>query len=148
MKGKIAVLGDIMLDRYSYGDIERLNPENPAAPLVHRDKNREEYKLGGAANVAANVATLLERVLLLGAIGNDTAGEKVKYQADNRNIEFEPVTTPAQTIVKHRIIGANKYLLRMDDEEPIILDESHNKFIVDAVQKYEPEYLIISDYAK
>ena len=62
---KILVIGDIMLDKYSYGLVRRLNPESPS-PLVNID--REEYKLGGAANVAANVASLHGEVELVGIL--------------------------------------------------------------------------------
>ena len=152
MKGKIAVFGDIMLDRYSYGDVTRLNPEDVTKPLVLRDKSREEYKLGGAANVAANIASLLKEVMLVGAITlRDEAGRRVSEETKKQNILFNPVfidSEDAMTIVKHRIIGDNKYLLRIDDEHPIALSDYQSKRAVDFLKKYQPEYLIISDYAK
>ncbi len=72
--GKIAVIGDVMLDRYTYGNINRVNPENSAAHLVKIDNNKEQYKLGGAANVAANIASLLGEVMLIAPIGKDING--------------------------------------------------------------------------
>lgn len=72
MSSNICVLGDVMLDVFAYGKVSRLNPEAPV-PLVHI--TREEYKLGGAANVAANIANLQDSCDLIGYVGADKNAE-------------------------------------------------------------------------
>ena len=72
---KIAVVGDIVLDKYTYGRIERVNPENPRVPLLK--VYSEEFRLGCAANVALNLITLGAKVQLYGVIGSDIYGKNV-----------------------------------------------------------------------
>src|SRR5437870_10165510 len=71
---KIVLIGDLMIDRYVYGDAERLSPEAPV-PVLHYQ--REEFRLGGAGNVAANLAAMRARTCVVGVVGNDDEGKRL-----------------------------------------------------------------------
>src|SRR6266851_10213023 len=73
-KARVLVVGDVMLDRYWYGDASRISPEAPVPVLLFRE---EEYRLGGAANVAANCAALGAKTTLLSVVGKDDAGSRL-----------------------------------------------------------------------
>ncbi len=143
----IIVMGDVMLDKFSYGKVKRLNPEWPN-PLLHIVK--EEYKLWGAANVAANIAGLDESVSLIGAIGDDENGERFKKICEENKIHLDAIHHAMPTITKQRFIE-NTYrtqLLRVDYEEQYSLQAKDNNKILKVVQELSPKYIVISDYNK
>ncbi len=153
------VLGDLMLDYYTYGKVERINPEAPV-PILRTVK--EKYTLGGAGNVAKNIAKLNENVLLMGIIGNDNRGEQLKKLCNENNIKYQFITDGRPTIVKHRFValGYNQQLLRVDYEETddisskeennIInfIDKLNNTNIGDNTNNTSNNIMIISDYNK
>lgn len=144
---KILVIGDIMLDKYSYGSVKRLNPEWPN-PLVNID--HEEYKLGGAANVAANISSLIGDVELIGIIWKDAHGEIFESLCKERNIVFYPIISWMPTITKQRFIE-NTYqqqLLRVDYEQKWIMTDQNTISVIDLLKKLHPEYIVFSDYNK
>ncbi len=103
-----------MLDRYLYGEVVRISPEAPV-PVVHIQ--REENRLGGAANVALNVKTLGARATLLSMVGCDAAARSLRGLLDAQGVEFELGDDPGmETIVKLRVIGRNQQMLRIDFE--------------------------------
>lgn len=136
-----------MLDKYTFGKIERINPEAPV-PIVHVTK--EEYRLGGAANVANNLASLNCDVALLGVANNDFAGSKLKQICDTNNIKTFLFSDGRPTIIKQRFIADmyNQQVLRVDHEEKHNIDDAIVDKVVNQVIELNPNIVIISDYAK
>jgi len=140
---KILVFGDIILDRYIFGQVERISPEAPV-PVVKVDS--EEMRLGGAGNVAANIDRLGAQSLLLGVVGADGfAGEVGKLKKTGNQVISDPAN---QTIVKTRIISQRQQIVRIDREDKIRLGESLLDRIKAAVAAAEMDAIIVSDYAK
>jgi rfaE bifunctional protein kinase chain/domain len=142
----ILVVGDILLDRYWFGEVERISPEAPV-PIVRVE--REEYRLGGAGNVALNIAALGARVTLVGIVGSDEAGHKLSSLLDEHQIassvKFDQ-TFP--TMVKLRVSGRQQQLLRIDFEQrPSVesLVAIHEDFRA-LVQSHD--VVVLSDYGK
>ncbi len=144
---KILVIGDIMLDKYSYGLVKRLNPEGPN-PLLNIYS--EEYKLGGAANVAANLSSLSGSVGLVWVLWNDEYGKKFESLCNENNINLTPVYVWVPTITKQRFMDTTyqQQLLRVDYEEKYSLSYKHNEQILTLIEEFVPEYIIFSDYNK
>ncbi|MCX8112779.1 MAG: bifunctional ADP-heptose synthase [Bacteroidia bacterium] len=114
-KLRFLVVGDVMLDRYLYGRVQRISPEAPV-PILELEK--EENRLGGAANVALNLRSLEAQVTLSGLVGADSAGDLLREQAEQWGIEtYGLVTDPERpTTVKTRLIAQKHHLLRVDRE--------------------------------
>ena len=112
---KIAVVGDVMLDKYVYGEVSRISPE---APVQVVDTRSTDYKLGGASNVANNVKTLGAEPVLIGVIGDDLDGdiflETMKKQKLTTKGIFKDTERP--TTSKTRIIAHSQHILRIDSE--------------------------------
>src|SRR5690606_38677425 len=112
---KILVAGDIMLDRYWFGEVDRISPEAPV-PVVR--VMRREDRLGGAANVARNIVALGAKASLLGVVGADEAGTKVRDLAREAGINACVVAdSESPTTLKMRVLGRQQQLLRVDFEE-------------------------------
>src|SRR5690348_6413542 len=112
---QVLIVGDVMLDRYWFGDVERISPEAPV-PVVRIA--RWEERPGGAANVARNVAALGARATLLSVTGDDEAGHALERLLDAERVETHFLRDPAlQTTVKLRVIGRQQQLLRIDFEK-------------------------------
>jgi rfaE bifunctional protein kinase chain/domain len=145
-QNKILVVGDVMLDRYWFGDVNRISPE---APVPVAKINKIENRPGGAANVARNIASLNGNVTLLSVVGNDEPATTLKeiLIKDNVNTIFKPDNS-IRTIVKLRVLAKNQQLIRLDFEEPPsheILSETlgiYNEIIDDY------DIVILSDYGK
>ena len=142
----VLVVGDVMLDRYWFGNVSRISPEAPV-PVVH--VQRTEERPGGAANVARNIASMGGKATLLSVVGDDEAGRSLAAL-----LAKEHVTTifhkDAQlpTTVKLRVIGRQQQLLRIDFETPPsreVLEDKLDDFesLVDGV-----DVVILSDYGK
>ena len=113
-KARVLVVGDPMLDRYWHGAVERISPEAPV-PVVK--VNREEERIGAAANVAYNVATLGAKAAFLGVVGDDEPGHRLESLLKQTGIDTHLKRDPAlKTTVKLRVIGRHQQLLRMDFE--------------------------------
>ena len=113
-KARVLVVGDAMLDRYWHGAVERISPEAPV-PVVK--VSREEERIGAAANVAYNVATLGAKASFLGVVGDDEAGHKLEALMRETGIAAHLKRDPGlRTTVKLRVIGRQQQLLRMDFE--------------------------------
>src|SRR5690349_8171964 len=110
------VVGDLMLDEYVMGAVERISPEAPVPVVRVRDT---EHRLGGAANVARQVAALGATVSLAGVIGNDTAGDDFLRLCAASNIDTRAVIRVAErrTTRKLRVLGHSQQLLRLDWED-------------------------------
>lgn len=141
----ILVVGDVMLDKYLIGEVERISPEAPV-PVVHIKK--ENFTAGGAANVANNIRSLNGKVTLIGIIGDDEAGKKLKKILYKNKINFKPIVLEdSSTIQKIRILSQNQQLLRIDYENKSI--DSQNKIIKTIDDLVEDnDLVVVSDYAK
>lgn len=113
-RSRVLVVGDAMVDRYWYGAVDRISPEAPV-PVVR--VTREELRLGGAANVAANVVALGAQASLLTVVGEDEAGQALGKLLAQSGIQAHLGHDPAlQTTVKLRVIGRQQQLIRLDFE--------------------------------
>jgi rfaE bifunctional protein kinase chain/domain len=143
---RILVVGDVMLDRYWFGDVSRISPEAPV-PVVRIE--RREERLGGAANVARNAAALGADTGLLGVVGADEAGNMVDQMLTGLHISsYLNRDASISTIIKLRVIGRQQQLLRIDFENPptdTVLRDKLTQF-----NALLPEYdvIVLSDYAK
>lgn len=143
---RILVVGDVMLDRYWFGEVNRISPEAPV-PIV-RVESREE-RLGGAANVARNAAALGVETGLLGVVGQDEAATTISNLLSDSGIQnFLNQDASIATIIKLRVIGRQQQLLRIDFEE-----KPHEKVLLDKLSRYtklisEFDVIVLSDYAK
>ena len=144
----IAIIGDIILDKYIFGKVERISPEAPVPIVTVID---EKYSPGGAANVAANVATLGGNAYLFGIVGNDQAKEILYRKTNDLNINTDGILTDnsKNTIKKTRVIGLNQQLLRIDYENTNYIESHLEKEFIDKLENIpDLSALIISDYAK
>ncbi len=143
---RILVVGDVMLDRYWHGDVNRISPESPV-PVVH--VKREESRLGGAANVALNVKTLGAQITLLSMVGQDAAAQDLKALLAQQGIQAELGEDPGMaTIVKLRVIGRSQQMLRIDfEKEP---DHEVLATLLDRYREILPlhDAVLFSDYGK
>ncbi|MFC1742430.1 D-glycero-beta-D-manno-heptose-7-phosphate kinase [Candidatus Riflebacteria bacterium] len=150
-KQNILVIGDLMLDRYIWGRVERISPEAPV-PIVL--VNKEEIVCGGACNVAANIARLGARASMVGFLGNDFYGRQLDAELKKISICTDGIIVEPgrQTTVKSRIIGNNQQIARIDREEiePRGLEMEHKLMsrIESIIKKNNITGIVISDYAK
>ncbi len=145
---KIAVIGDLILDKYIYGEVERISPEAPV-PIVR--VLSEEYVPGGAANVAANISTLGGNPFLLGIVGNDQYKDILMQKTEELNIPTYGIFTDNNktTIRKTRVIGLNQQLLRIDHENTDYIETHMEEKFINRLKEIEDlSAIIISDYAK
>ena len=145
-KARLLVVGDIMLDRYWFGDTNRISPEAPV-PVVQVGKIDE--RLGGAANVARNVAALGAKTTILGVIGDDESGRRVSelLKSSGVNSQLE-VDAKVPTTVKLRVIARQQQLIRLDFEEA-----PSQAALAHKLERYEKllgnaDVVILSDYGK
>src|SRR5215213_1668351 len=112
----VLVAGDVMLDRYWFGAVERISPEAPV-PVVH--VSRSDERPGGAANVARNAASLGANVTLLSVVGDDEPGRMLRtLLGEYRVVTRFQIDRKVPTIVKLRVISRQQQLLRIDFETP------------------------------
>ncbi len=143
---RVLVVGDVMLDRYWHGAVDRISPE---APVPGVRVSREEERLGGAANVALNIKTLGARVTLLTVVGCDEAASRLRVLLEQQGIETRlGEDARLRTIVKLRVIGRAQQLLRIDFEnEP---DHEVLEQMLDDFERELPmhDVVLFSDYGK
>ncbi len=143
---KILVIGDLILDRYWFGDVSRISPEAPV-PVVRVVK--KEDRLGGAGNVARNVISLGAQATLIGIVGIDEGGEKIQRLADEVGINTAlSLDQQINTTLKMRILGRKQQMLRVDFEhEPT---EHSLKDLYANLEELIPAHdiVVLSDYAK
>jgi D-beta-D-heptose 7-phosphate kinase/D-beta-D-heptose 1-phosphate adenosyltransferase len=146
---RIAVLGDLMLDRYLWGRIERISPEAPV-PVVEVD--RETSTLGGAGNVAANLSALGARPMLFGAVGHDDGAQQLLDALAAKGVESSHIVRdPARpTTLKTRIVANSQHVVRFDLEsrEPLAGESLARLIGGIATDLGACEGLIVSDYGK
>lgn len=146
---KILVAGDVMLDKYYYGEVTRISPEAPV-PINHVE--REKETLGGAANVAHNLALLGCKTILAGFIGDDFHYKSLAAEISDCGIQSDGlVMTDRPTTTKIRIIGGHQQMLRLDFEDTRPMESKWMDMFLERVKKRLDEGLdavILSDYAK
>ncbi|MEA2779852.1 MAG: D-beta-D-heptose 7-phosphate kinase / D-beta-D-heptose 1-phosphate adenosyltransferase [Rhodospirillaceae bacterium] len=146
---RVLVLGDVMLDRYIYGSVERMSPEAPVPVLRHESLRA---MAGGAGNVARNVAALGGKAVLIGLVGDDAAGRELcEMLTREHGIAPRLVIDPARrTTVKTRFVAGRQQLLRVDDETPAPASGETATALLAAVEAALPavDIVLISDYAK
>jgi rfaE bifunctional protein kinase chain/domain len=145
-KTRLLVVGDVMLDRYWFGDTGRISPEAPV-PVVQVAKIDE--RLGGAANVARNASALGAKTTILGVIGQDEAGKRVEQLLQESGVQSQlQADSKVPTTVKLRVIARQQQLIRLDFEETPSqnsLDEKLKRFETLLPQV---DVVILSDYGK
>ena len=145
----ILVVGDLILDHFVWGTVDRISPEAPV-PVVRVVK--ESFHLGGAANVARNLSVLEARPLLVGMVGRDEAGEKLVEELGTEKISSEGIIQVADrsTTVKTRIIAQHQQVCRTDRESTDLPSDEVVSEIKESYQNYleQARGIIVSDYAK
>ena len=143
---RLLVVGDVMLDRYWFGQVSRISPEAPV-PVVKVD--RMEERLGGAANVARNAASLGAVTALLSVVGNDEAGRTLARLLEDGQIDAAlHVDHDIDTIVKLRVIGRQQQLLRIDFETEPSHEILQAKLADFERRVVDSDVVILSDYGK
>ena len=145
----IAVVGDVMLDRFVWGRVSRISPEAPV-PVVEIE--RESFHLGGAANVARNLASLGATPLLLGVVGDDDASSQLRRALRDRGLSDDAVLADSarRTTVKTRIIAGSQQVVRTDWESVRDLSGDVEARALDALADIigRARAVVLSDYAK
>ncbi|HOD18263.1 MAG TPA: D-glycero-beta-D-manno-heptose-7-phosphate kinase [Candidatus Cloacimonadota bacterium] len=146
---RILVLGDIMLDHYIWGQVERISPEAPVPVL---DVQKEEYRLGGAANVALNLQALNAEVILCGVIGKDEAGKRILHLLKQHRLSEQAILdiSDRPTTRKTRIGAENQQIARIDRENRFDISAQAQKQILKLVKEFLPaaDAVILEDYNK
>ena len=150
-KMKVAVIGDVMLDTYWWGNVERISPEAPV-PVVAVSKR--EKRIGGAGNVALNVQALGATVALLTILGDDEDGVQLRQLLQEKNIDTRFILESKKRITtnKIRIISRNQQMMRLDAEHTDDIDETDETKLLNQIEKYilseKPNVVILEDYNK
>ena len=146
---RVLVLGDIMLDHYIWGKVDRISPEAPVPVL---DVQKEEFRLGGAANVALNLKAMGASVYLCGITGKDEAGGIIKQLLSEKGIDAISVITESKrsTTKKTRILAGNQQIVRIDYEEKTDIPKQTENQIIKQLhnQISKMDAVIIEDYNK
>lgn len=147
----VAIVGDVMLDNYWWGEVDRISPEAPV-PIVALSKR--ESRLGGAANVALNCRALGAKVSLCSVIGEDGEGDTLLRLSAEAGINMQPTlrSKTRATTTKTRVIARHQQMLRLDDEhaEDLSVEEEHPfiDLVLRFLQREKPQVLIFEDYNK
>lgn len=145
----VLVVGDIMLDRFVYGSVDRISPESPVPVLAVK---REDNMLGGAGNALANLAGLGAKGLILSLIGDDEDGKAVIKKAQQLGLETSGLIADSArpTIVKTRFLAGHQQLLRTDYERNEPLSDAVTQSLIKKAQEIVPtvKAVILSDYGK
>jgi len=145
-KARVLVVGDVMLDRYWYGDASRISPEAPVPVLLFKE---EEFRLGGAANVAANCAALGAATRLLSVVGRDEAGRRLTALLKKKNVAPSMhQDAGVHTTQKLRVIGRRQQLLRIDMEKSPSREVLASKLAEFKTALRECDLVLLSDYGK
>ncbi|MCO5976670.1 D-glycero-beta-D-manno-heptose-7-phosphate kinase [Ideonella oryzae] len=145
-RSRVLVVGDVMLDRYWFGAVDRISPEAPV-PVVR--VTREEDRLGGAANVAVNSQALEAQVTLLTVVGDDAPATRLEELLQARRIRAVLRRDPAlKTIVKLRVIGRSQQLLRVDFENTPDHEVLNQMLASFEEQLAQHDVVVFSDYGK
>ncbi|SFC28965.1 rfaE bifunctional protein, domain I [Flexibacter flexilis DSM 6793] len=143
------IIGDIMIDSYLWGKVERISPEAPVPVL---NVQRREYRLGGAANVALNVQALGATPVLCAVVGDDADGTKMLDILSDNGLATEGILQSANriTTVKHRVISGSHHLLRIDSEDDSVIKAAEQEALLQKIAALLPtcQVVIFEDYDK
>ena len=147
---RILVVGDVMIDAYLRGSVTRISPEAPV-PIVNLEKT--EDRLGGAANVALNLASLGAEPILCAIVGDDRGGRTFSDILDYRGLSREGIVKSADrmTTIKTRVIGNNQHLLRIDEEVLTDISEQEEQDFIHRIKQLvdtKVDAIILEDYNK
>ncbi len=145
----VLIIGDVMIDAYLFGNVERISPEAPV-PIVA--VNKKESRLGGAANVALNLVSLGAKPILCSTIGNDTEGNELIDLLTRSNINAAGILKDNDriTTVKTRVISQNHQMLRIDNESTKSLNDAQTNALLAKIEQLLPlaKIVIFEDYDK
>lgn len=148
---KVGVIGDVMLDTYWWGHVDRISPEAPV-PIVALDK--KETRIGGAGNVALNLVSLGAKTTILSVTGKDDTGDALSGMFTNSGIDssYLVVADDRPTTNKTRIMSRNQQMMRLDAETTKDLSKAQEDLLIDKVKQYiereQPAVIIFEDYNK
>ncbi len=148
---KVGVIGDVMLDTYMWGNVDRVSPEAPV-PIVAL--HHKEYRIGGAGNVALNCQSLGAKVSILSVTGNDTDSEQLHQLLKEKKIETKYLLKSKDRITtsKTRVISRNQQMMRLDAEITDDLNKKDETALLEKVQLFiaavKPNIIIFEDYNK
>ena len=148
---KVAIVGDIMLDTYWQGNVNRISPEAPV-PVV--SLNKKEYRIGGAGNVALNTTALNAQTAIFSVMGHDDDANTLEQLFNNNNITTKHLCRSRERITtnKVRVVGHNQQMLRIDSEVTTPLTETEEIQLLANFKKYvqeeKPSLVILEDYNK
>lgn len=146
---KALIIGDVMVDAYDWGKVERISPEAPV-PIIHLTKR--ENRLGGAANVALNIKALGAKPILVAAIGDDLDGDDFLKLMDDEGMDKTGIIRSQSrvTTTKRRVIAGSQHILRIDNETDRPLDESDSHLLLAKIEQLisEVNVVIFEDYDK
>lgn len=147
-RARVLVIGDLMLDHYLWGTVQRISPEAPV-PVVN--VTSDSVRLGGAANVLHNVVTLGGQGAICGVIGEDEAGRLMLKELTNLGVDTGGIAIESRpTTRKTRVIAHNQQVVRFDQESRIGISSKNQRKILDYIKQRtdDIDVLILSDYAK
>jgi D-beta-D-heptose 7-phosphate kinase/D-beta-D-heptose 1-phosphate adenosyltransferase len=146
---RVLILGDVMLDEYMWGTVSRISPEAPVPVVAVRS---ESVKVGGAGNVATNVAALGGQATLIGLTGNDPAAERLAHELEQAGVKSDGLIEDRSrpTTIKSRVVAGSQHVVRFDRESDAPVSRAVRGRVMGALRERLPEadVLLISDYAK
>lgn len=148
---KVAIVGDVMLDTYWWGNVERISPEAPVPVVALK---RKETRVGGAANVALNSVSMGAQTTIISVIGNDQDGTDLLTLLKKNHINTDHILTSDKRITtnKTRVMSRNQQMMRLDAEVTSDIDTETEDRLLDNIkelfQKQTPDILIFEDYNK
>ena len=148
-KLNVLIIGDVMLDSYIWGAVERISPEAPV-PIVNVRK--KDFRLGGAGNVALNISSLGAKPILCALIGEDDDGKKLLQRLREGGISQDGIVTSVHrpTTIKTRIIASHQHVVRVDEELDKVINAAEEELLWNRIQKLLPDcqVVIFEDYDK
>jgi rfaE bifunctional protein kinase chain/domain len=145
----VLIIGDVMLDSYIWGAVERISPEAPVPIITVKKK---DFRLGGAANVALNVHSLGAKPILCSLIGDDEEGKKLIHCLLEKGISDSGIVISKYrpTTVKTRIIARDQHVVRVDEESDQVVNETEEKWVQEKIDQLLPrcQVVIFEDYDK
>lgn len=148
-KLRVLIIGDVMIDAYIWGVVERISPEAPV-PIVQ--VNKRDFRLGGAANVALNILSLGATPILCALAANDDQGKRLMQLLREKNLSQEGmvISDVRPTTVKARVIAAHQHVVRIDDESDQIATSAESRELLNRIDKLIPQsdVVVFEDYDK
>lgn len=148
---KVGVIGDVMLDTYMWGKVDRISPEAPVPVVTVKNK---DYRIGGAGNVALNACSLGAKVTVLSVTGKDEEATILEnlFKENKIDTSFMLQSSDRITTSKTRIISRNQQMMRLDSEITAELDKKEEELLLNSVEAYiskeKPSVIILEDYNK